>query len=167
MLCCHNQLWGFLHRYVFRHFDRRRVLKSILLALPLILLGIGLLRYEVGYRHMNPDWAYRINWPLITFLSFAINRVVTWHDSGTDWRDGASRWFVVSFAHSSVSQTVYPHLVANGVHYLVASILLILTLCPVSYVLNNAWVFASERLSILQAARAAWVIVTRVAFLKM
>ena len=159
-------LRSFLHRYVLKHFEFRRVAKNILLALPLIVFGIWLLRYEVGHAGWDPDWAYKINWPLITLLSFLINRVVTWKDRSMGWREGAGRWFIVSLAHSSVSQTVYPHLVGAGVNYLVASALLIVTLCPVSYVLNNVWVFASEKLSIAQAARGLWLIAARLVFMK-
>lgn len=161
-----SKLWSFLHRYVLRHFEFRRVLKNILLALPLIALGIWLLSYEVGSLHMNPDWAYKLNWPFITLLSFGMNRIVTWKDSRTGWREGAARWFIVSLAHSSVSQTIYPHLVHLGVNYLVASVLLIVTLCPASYVMNNVWVFASEKLSVAQAARNVWLLAARIVFLK-
>jgi putative flippase GtrA len=161
-----DKLWSFLHRHILRHFEARRVVKNILLALPLIALGTWLLRYEVSHLQMNPDWAYKLNWPLITLLSFAINRVVTWRDRSIGWRQGAGRWLAVSLAHSSVSQTIYPHLTAAGMNYLVASSLLIVTLCPVSYVLNNVWVFASEKLSITQAARNLWLIAARIVFLK-
>jgi putative flippase GtrA len=162
-----DRLWSLLHRNVLRHFELRRVAKNILLALPLIALGILLLSYEVTHLSMNPDWAYRLNWPFITLLSFTINRVAAWGDRDMSWREGAGRWFIVSLAHSSVSQTVYPHLVDDvGMNYLVASLLLIVTLCPVSYVLNNVWVFASEKLSIAQTARNVWLLAARIVFLK-
>jgi putative flippase GtrA len=161
-----DKLWRLLRRHVFRHFELRRVLKNILLALPLIAFGVLLLRYEVTHFQWGADWAYRANWPIITLMSFAINRIVTWGDRDTSWREGAGRWFIVSLVHSSVSQTVYPHLVDAGINYLVASILLIVTLCPASYVLNNVWVFASEKLSITQAARNVWLLAARIVFLK-
>lgn len=116
-----------------RHFEAKRVAKCIAVSIPTILIGNWLLHYEVSNLGLEPRWAFRANWPIITFLCFILNRAFTWSD-----RDDPSimKWVLISLLHSSVSQLAYPQLVAAGIHYMLASALL-LGLSPIYFVLNN------------------------------
>jgi len=124
-----------------QHFETRRVAKALLVAVPTIAIGNWLLQFDVSRLGLDPVWAYRANWPIITLLCFILNRVFTWGD-----RKNASKlkWVLISALHSAVSQAIYPRLVHAGVNYLLASVAL-LALSPIIFVLNNLITFRKEK----------------------
>ncbi len=124
-----------------QHFETRRVAKALLVAVPTIAIGLWLQHFDVSRLGLDPVWAYRVNWPVITLLCFILNRVFTWGD-----RKNASKfkWVLISALHSAVSQGVYPHLVHAGINYLVANMAL-LALSPIIFVFNNLITFRKEK----------------------
>lgn len=138
-----KRTFGFLRKFQRRHFESRRVAKALAIAVPTIAVGNWLLRYEVSNFGVNPVWAYRANWPLITFLCFVLNRASTWSDRERR-KSNIVKWVVVSLIHSGVSQYLYPKLVHTGVHYMLASAIL-LGLGPIGFVINNLVTFRREK----------------------
>lgn len=134
---------GFLHRFQRRHFEMRRVAKALATAVPTIAIGNWLLHYEVSSFGADPVWAYRANWPLITFLCFVLNRDITWSDRARR-KLSLIKWTVVSLAHTGLTQYLYPKLVHAGVHYMLASAIL-LGLGPVGFMINNIVTFRKEK----------------------
>lgn len=136
-----RQYFGILLRFQRQHFEERRVVKAIAITIPTILVGNWLLHFEVSTLGLDPVWAYRTNWPVITFLCFVLNRAFTWGD-----RKNASilKWVLVSLLHSGVNQLLYPLLVHAGVHYILASVML-LGLGPFYFVFNNRHTFRKEK----------------------
>jgi putative flippase GtrA len=140
-----KQLKNMLRDVSRRHL--KRILLSILVAIPLVAFGGWLLRFEVSQQGIRPQVAPVINWPLITLLAFASNFWVPWKDRESDKRQALKRWALMSLGHSCISYTAYTLLVSvAGWQYLFVSIGLTAVLSPISYVLRNAWIFvASQR----------------------
>jgi putative flippase GtrA len=136
-----------------RHF--KRVALSILVAIPVIVFGAWLLRFEVSQHHIHRQVAPVINWPLITLLAFASNLLLPWKDRGAEKWEALRKWTLMSLGHSLVSYTAYTLLVqVAGWQYLFVSIGLTAVLSPISYVLRNVWIFvAVRRVPVAEAAR--------------
>ena len=134
-----RRLWNFF----LSHFEPKRVVKSILVAIPLIALGTWLLSYEVSRQDIPSVWARWLNLPIITLLSYALNRQIVWSDGETTWWHGLRRYTVVSVAHASATWTVFTLLVTVaglGHAYLYVNLLLIVVFCPASYLLYKLWI---------------------------
>lgn len=138
-----KRTFGFLLKIRQRHFEGRRVVKALAIAVPTIAVGNWLLRYEVSNFGVDPVWAYRANWPIITFLCFVLNRAFTWGDRERH-KSSVIKWVVVSLVHTGVSQYLYPKLVHAGVHYILASVIL-LGLGPIGFMINNIVTFRKEK----------------------
>jgi hypothetical protein len=124
----------------------KRVVLSILAAIPVIAFGAWLLRFEVSQYNIHEQVAPVINWPLITALAFASNLLLPWKDREADRWLALKKWTLMSLAHSCVSYTVYTLLVSvAGWQYLFVSIGLTAVLSPTSYVLRNIWIFVAEQ----------------------
>lgn len=134
-----------LGRFLRRHFEPIRVLKSLAAALPLIVLGTWLLRYEVSQQHVDPALARLINIPPITLLSYLAARWV-WRDRQTGFWHGLWLFFVASLVQIAISFSLYILLAKMaGLPYLYVSIGLIITLGPTFYVFNNVKIFAARQ----------------------
>jgi putative flippase GtrA len=133
-----------LRGYSRRHL--KRILLSIMVAIPLIIFGGWLLRYEVSQQGIHRQLAPVINWPLITLLAYASNLWLPWKDRESDKRQALRRWVMMSLGHSCISYTAYTLLVSvAGWQYLFVSIGLTVVLSPISYVLRNVWIFVAEQ----------------------
>lgn len=107
-------IFNHLHKFQGRHFEKQRVGKALAIAIPTIAVGNWLLHFEVSNLGLDPVWAYRTNWPIITFLCFVLNRAFTWSDR----KNGSIiKWMLVSLLHSGLNQYLYPKLVGAGMHY--------------------------------------------------
>lgn len=135
--------FGFFRRFQRRHFETRRVAKALAIAIPTIVVGNWLLHYEVSHHWLSKVDAYRANWPVITLLSFVLNCAFTWSDRERR-RWNVVKWVVVSLLHSGITQYFYPKLVYAGLHYMVASAIL-LGLGPLSFMINNLVTFRKEK----------------------
>ena len=124
-------------------FERRRVVRALLVAIPTIVLGNWLLHFDVSRLGLDPVWAYRANWPIITFFCFVLNSVFIWNDREKGRRTKI-KWVLVSILHSSFSQYLYPKLVHTGLNYILASIIL-LGISPVLYLVHSTWTFRKEK----------------------
>lgn len=134
-------IFNHLRKFQGRHFEKQRVAKALAIAIPTITVGNWLLHFEVSNLGLDPVWAYRTNWPIITFLCFVLNRAFTWSDR----KNGSIvKWMLVSLLHSGLNQYLYPKLVGAGVNYILASVLL-LGLSPVYFVFNNIVTFRKEK----------------------
>jgi len=130
-------------RFRRKHLDRRRVVRALLVSVPTIVLGYELLRFDVTQLGLDPVWAYRANWPIITALCFILNLLFVFDDR-ENFRGTVIKWFLVSALHSGVSQYLYPKLVHHHVNYLLASVIL-LGISPVSYLLQSMVTFRKEK----------------------
>ena len=132
-----------LHRFRRKHLDKRRVIRAVMVSTPTILLGVFLLRFDVQQLGLDPVWAYRANWPIITALCFILNLVFVFDDR-ENLRGTVIKWFLVSAVHSVFTQYLYPKLVHAGVHYLMANAILLLA-GPVSYLIQSMFTFRKEK----------------------
>jgi len=124
----------------------KRVVLSILAAIPVIALGAWLLHFEVAHADIHEEVAPVINWPLITLLAFASNLLLPWKDREADTWLALKKWTLMSLGHSCISYTAYTLLVnVAGWQYLFVSVGLTAVLSPTSYVLRNLWIFVAEQ----------------------
>lgn len=129
----------------------KRILLSVLVAIPLITFGAWLLHFEVTQNEVHPLAAYLLNWPLITGMAFVSNRWLLWHDRETGVWVALRRWVVASIGHSLISYSVFVLLVqVFGWQYLVVSLCLTAALGLGSYIVRNLWIFA-----VMQRVRVA------------
>ena len=134
-----------LGRIAYAHFER--VMLSIAVALPQMAYFTWLLQNEVEEHDVSPQWAPLLNWAPNTLLAFALNRWLPWKDRDTPTKTALWRWMAVSIGHSLISYGIYSLLRGEaGWNYLEVSVLLALTLGPVSYILRNIWIFARRQI---------------------
>lgn len=133
---------------------RRHVLRvslSIVVALPLIVFGAWLLRYEISQQDVNPVAAYAVNWPLITVLAFLTNWFI-WMDRKANVWQALKRWVVASLAHSCISYSLFAVMVeVFGWPAVQVSLSLTAALGVGSYILRSMWVFVQTRQEVVVA----------------
>lgn len=148
LVAARNRLWDLVPNCVKivlrKHF--KRVMLSILVAIPLIVFGTWLLHFEVAQHDIHKQVAPVINWPLITGLAFLSNLWLPWKDRVPKKWLALKRWVVLSLGHSCVTYSVYTLLVnVAGWRYLFVSVGLTAVLSPFIYVIRDVWIFVAER----------------------
>ncbi len=92
--------WWWLRVLALRH--RRRILLAILLDAPVVVLGAWLLDTEINSG--IPSLASVVmNWPLITCLTFFINRWILFSDRTIDFWSASKRYLALSVGHTAIS----------------------------------------------------------------
>lgn len=139
--------------FLVKHFEPRRVALSLFVAGVGFVFGTLMLVIEVSEYEKDPVWARLYNFPLVTALNFALNYRFTWGDRKRDWRHSIWKWFGASVVHATISWWANAYLIDRvGLHYLLVTCMLLVTLGPIFFVVSNVKIF--RRLTSQQAAVA-------------
>lgn len=128
-------------RDLFRR-HRRYVAWSLGIALAMWGLGFGLLHSLITQSSLGPIVSNLTLVIPMGLLGFYLNRRLAFGDRQTRVRKSLSRWTVSRVFSTGTSQTSFALMVGVfGLQYYEARLGITAVLGPISYVINNGWVF--------------------------
>jgi putative flippase GtrA len=136
------QMFSVALRGLFRR-HRRRLLKALVVSLPMTALGNGLFFLLVACCKTQPVLTNVLLLPITAVIGFVVNRPYVWGDRQIDRGHGLRRWLYKEGGFHLFSQGSFAILVGlMGASAFAVKLGTIALLALPTYALANGWIFA-------------------------
>lgn len=129
------------HLYI----EDERIIKYVLVSVPMTGLGLGLLAFQIKVLGINPKHAYLYGWFVMTPSNYVVNKIWTWKDREVKQRRSAALWVIVSLMQTAAGQTTFRWLISHEVPWLFANCLVLAVWSPIFYIFKNRVVFRPRK----------------------